>query len=780
MTEQTENELLRAALQYIGFGWKVFPIHTVREGGCSCGGKPCHRPAKHPIGAVVPNGLKDATGDPDQARAWWGRYPDANIGIVTGEASGFVVVDIDTAGDKIGDESLDNLESQNGPLPDTVEQITGSGGRHILLKHPGDTPISNSTSKLGQDIDIRGDGGYIIAPPSLHVSGRRYEWEGSSEPGEIDIAIMPAWLIALTRRRAASKQTPATPAHSEPLPPKEVARIREALRYLDVEDRDDWLLAGMALHSTGAANAYEVWEQWSSQSGKFDAADQARVWNSFTPGGLSLASLFAAAKKGGYVPPGQREQPPHPADSPDSFFSPEGTAKARNPAELSEGYEAPGADASGPPFEDSGGPAPSGHDWKVGFIRNKSDNSIKANPGNVELVFRHDPEWQGVLSYCLFSNRIFKLKEPPYMAGTAGEWDDSDTAQARVWMTRKYRFCGSDSDTVAAALVSAKHHGTHPVREYLEGLAWDGTERIAELFLDLGAAGEGEYLRLVSLFWFVGAVKRIFEPGCKNDYMLVFEGRQGQGKSSWARVLGGQWFSDAPIPLGEKDAYQNIQGVWIQELAELASLNKSDSYQAKQFITQAVDRYRPSYGRFASQFPRQSVLFGSTNDRVWLRDTTGGRRFWPVLIPDDVQVDVSGLEARRDQYWAEAMHLYRAGAPTFPDWETEQRLFVPEQEARMQGDTWEDRIIPWLEEGAGGEETPEGRPWIEVADVFEGPLSMVMAIIQKGHEMRVAAILQKAGWEKKRLRLQRSRETAPKQRRCYIGPMPTKKKKEPF
>lgn len=159
--------LVDYALEYANRGWPVIPLHTPVEGGCSCSKSDCNSIGKHPR---TKNGLKNATTDEKQIRAWWKRWPAANIGILTGAASGFIVLDVDHGGEK----TLDELQRQNGPFPKTMESITGGGGMHILFAHPGGK-IRNKV-RFAEGLDIRGDGGYIVAPPSLHKSGKRYEW----------------------------------------------------------------------------------------------------------------------------------------------------------------------------------------------------------------------------------------------------------------------------------------------------------------------------------------------------------------------------------------------------------------------------------------------------------------------------------------------------------------------------------------------------------------------------------------------------------------------------
>jgi hypothetical protein len=197
-----ENQMLEAALTYAGYGWPVIPVHSVRDGRCSCHkGVECDSKGKHPR---TENGIKDASTDEQQIREWWSRYPGANVGIATGKESGLVALDIDPPNG--GDKSLRELEEQHGELPETVESITGGDGRHFFFKYPKGKTIRNKVG-FRPGIDIRSDGGYIVAPPSIHACGGGYEWEVTGHPDEAELAEMPDWLVELIAEDAPNEKT---------------------------------------------------------------------------------------------------------------------------------------------------------------------------------------------------------------------------------------------------------------------------------------------------------------------------------------------------------------------------------------------------------------------------------------------------------------------------------------------------------------------------------------------------------------------------------------------
>ena len=234
---------LEATVTYVRRGWAVFPCHTPRDGRCSCMVTGCDRPGKHPR---TPHGFKDATVDEARITRYWGGLPDANVGIATGEASGIVVLDVD--GDA-GEESIADLQMKHGALPETIEAITGSG-RHIYFARPRFS-IRNSESKIGLGLDIRGDGGYVIAPPSMHACGSRYEWELSAHPDHIGLAEIPSWFIQLLNEPASTSVAAKEPVTEAGLPLGKAALYFIAMGAPEGSQRSRALAAARNLLSSG-------------------------------------------------------------------------------------------------------------------------------------------------------------------------------------------------------------------------------------------------------------------------------------------------------------------------------------------------------------------------------------------------------------------------------------------------------------------------------------------------------------------------------------------------
>jgi len=207
----------------------VLPLHSAKDGRCSCG-RACSSPGKHPR---TLRGGKAATTDTAQVERWWAGWPDANIGICTGANAGIAAIDVDPRHG--GDESLAALEQEFGSLPATVEALTGGGGRHLVFKHPGGAVGSRSNIRPG--VDLRGDGGYIVAPPSIHSSGAQYRWRAGHGPHEMAPAEMPAWLLALVTCET-PEDAGAPPGNELPMPER-AARALAAMRRLRVDDQKD-------------------------------------------------------------------------------------------------------------------------------------------------------------------------------------------------------------------------------------------------------------------------------------------------------------------------------------------------------------------------------------------------------------------------------------------------------------------------------------------------------------------------------------------------------------
>jgi predicted P-loop ATPase len=375
------------------------------------------------------------------------------------------------------------------------------------------------------------------------------------------------------------------------------------------------------------------------------------------------------------------------------------------------------------------------YEWRAELIFNDKGKP-RAILANAITALRSAPQWCGVLTWDEFGMQVVASREAPW--GPVRAWTDQEDRRSTEWLQRagimvKLTEAGQAVQTVA------QDHAFHPVREYLDGLEWDRIGRIDD-WLTLYAGAEAvDLTRAIAARWLISGVARIYNPGCKVDCCLILEGLQGIGKSSLLRLLGGEWYTDDVAELTSKDAPLGTRGKWILEFAELDSIAKAAPSKIKAFISRATDHFRLPYGRRAGDFPRECIFAGTVNHAAYLRDETGGRRFWPVVC-GRVNLDLLGRD--RDQLWAEAVVRYRRGEHWWLDTPELVTAAETEQSERYDDDPWEGPIRDWLA-NQFDTSTPE----------------LLRVVIQKDIEHwtqhdknRIAKILQRLKWERYRRR----------------------------
>lgn len=324
---------------------------------------------------------------------------------------------------------------------------------------------------------------------------------------------------------------------------------------------------------------------------------------------------------------------------------------------------------------------------------------------------------------------------------------DTDISSVRERISRALRPKGHKGRfdfhqrEIADALTSvAAESQFHPVQEYLNGLVWDGHPRIKlvqhlvlQLQLGPNAALNGILLRK----WFISAVARALNPGCKVDTVLILQGKQGVKKSTFFSILAGAWFSDSPVDVANKDGMMALGKSWIIEWPELESMSRArDQAAVKAFISSKCDTFRPPYGRTVIQVPRSSIFVGTTNEDDFLTDETGNRRYW-ILGGCDQVFEASMLEKWRDHLWAEAVAALKSG---------EQWWLTPEEEALLDArltdyertDPWDDEILPFVTR----------KNEVSTASVLGDCLKLGNESQNRAAQMRVAGCLKRNGFER--------------------------------
>jgi len=367
---------------------------------------------------------------------------------------------------------------------------------------------------------------------------------------------------------------------------------------------------------------------------------------------------------------------------------------------------------------------------------NNTEGRILPVLANAIAAFRHAPEWGGVLAFNEFAFGTVALKLAPWGIVPRGEWTDHEDRLAAEWLQRQGILVSVEVASHAVQ-TAARDRSFHPVKTYLEGLQWDGAERMDHWLTTYLGVTDSEYSRAVGSRWLISAVARIFQPGAKVDCCLILEGPQGICKSTALRTLAGVYFTDELADLGSKDAAMQTRGVWIIELSELDSLSHADVARIKAFISRTTDRFRPPYGMRLVESPRQCVFAGTVNHGSYLRDETGGRRSWPVSCG---RIDIESLARDRDQLWAEAKARFESGQVWWLESSDLVQLAADQQEERYEGDPWEEVIGPWL----------ESKQDTSISEVLEKCINKPQALWTQTDKIRAARCLQAQSWERYR------------------------------
>ncbi|MFN3992961.1 MAG: VapE domain-containing protein [Tabrizicola flagellatus] len=487
--------------------------------------------------------------------------------------------------------------------------------------------------------------------------------------------------------------------------PADRAEVRRALFLIDSGiDRKSWVDIGMALHSEfwGSREGFKLFHEWSAQSEKYKGEEDCwGRWRSFKPGKIGIGTLFEFAK--------------------------------------AYGWERQSVGFCESDFDDLPALPTETKQAKIGIITAKN-GEMKPTLHNAILVLRNVNRDQG---YSIRKNDMTGQDE-----WRAGPINDADLGLIRVAIEQAGMHNVGADLTAGAVRAVAELNRYHPVKDWLESLRHDGKPRLDSWLTRYLGVDASPYSRAVGRAFLVAMVARVMRPGCKHDHVLVLGGAQGIGKSTACRILGGDWSGDnmPSIRDGAREAGLYLRGHWLVELAELAPSRKAEAEDLKAFLTRATDEIRAPYARRADIVPRQCVFVGTTNETAFLRDASGGRRFWPVTC--GAKIETEALAADREQLFAEAVAAFRAGEAWHlpPDLERQAAI---EQEAAREEHPWEQpirRILDGLTEGDGFDRQPKDS--VTVAEV----LTLLRIPIEKQNgtnAKHVAGTLRMLGWKSK-------------------------------
>jgi predicted P-loop ATPase len=364
--------------------------------------------------------------------------------------------------------------------------------------------------------------------------------------------------------------------------------------------------------------------------------------------------------------------------------------------------------------------------------------------GNVAKIIRHAPPFAGRLRLNTMTQEV--------------EWNGAALLESRIGEIREAiedgpaqwgRFAPNKGDVVDAVRADAETRSYHPVQEFFAKLPpWDRTPRIEAVAVETMGAPNAPLILAMMRRWFVSAVARAMEPGCKVDTALVLLGEQGHRKSSFFAALAPKWFGDTEIKLGDKDGLQQIHHNWITEWAEIDRITSvRHAGEVKTFIARRRDCFRPPYGMNTRNYDRSCVIVGSTNNDGFLSDPTGGRRFW--VIPVTRKIDMTYVERVRDQLWAEALHVYRAGEQWWLT-DEEEGLHATDVEQYRVRDPWEEVVSRWIDESWPARSRETGRAHFTTWDVMSLALKLDPKDARKETEGRVGSVMRALGYDRTR------------------------------
>jgi predicted P-loop ATPase len=379
-------------------------------------------------------------------------------------------------------------------------------------------------------------------------------------------------------------------------------------------------------------------------------------------------------------------------------------------------------------------------DWKTKLLRTEH-GALKPLLANAITVLSNAKPFAKAIELDKFANRIMLRAAPPWEGCSAWSpraWSNSDDIRAAEWL-QHLGVAVNTNIASQAVTAAAEEKAYHPVIEFLDRCKWDQQPRLASWMTKYLGAKNDEYHSQVGRCSLIAAVARVRSPGSKVDTMPILEGAQGLGKSTLLRLLFEPWYSDEIADFGSKDAAMQLNGAWLIEISELDAMTRADAGRIKAFISRTTDRFRPPYGSRVIEQPRSCVFWGTTNSDGYLRDDTGGRRFWPVKVS---RVDIEGIRAIRDQLWAEAQHAYAAGEKWWFQSQEVQTAASDEQRARYEGDPWDAMIGKFV----------ATRTFVTIPEILTEVINLPPGQWEQREQTRVSRCLRSLGFERRQRR----------------------------
>jgi hypothetical protein len=370
------------------------------------------------------------------------------------------------------------------------------------------------------------------------------------------------------------------------------------------------------------------------------------------------------------------------------------------------------------------------------------------NAVNCFLVSPDKNPLYDTLSFCEFSGRVMVHKKLPWDSKNERcprQWTDGDSTATRHFVGSS-PLCGKidfQKELIGQAVYTvARRKITHPIRDYLNGLRWDGIKRLDKWLIDYCGAEDTAYTREVGKNTLIQAVARSYHPGCRADHVLILEGPQGIGKSSVVRILGGEHYADIVIDAHNRDTVDAMRGAWFIEFSEMEVTRRAEAQALKAFITRTTDRCRLAYMQFTFDYPRSCIFIGTINPDAmgeYLSDSTGNRRFWPIMCG---LIRMDTLRKDRDQLFAEAVARYKKGEAYHIEDKHVLKEAMAEQEKRQTTEPWTDMVMEYLETN----EMAQAHGLVVVKDVWLYGLRGSEAGFNKSQAHKIGNILRSLGF----------------------------------
>lgn len=741
-------------------GWVIIPIHRIvglNERGeevCSCEAttgkkwKNCvGKGGKHPW-CVWKDILTPQLGFDAFTNAFNQNPNGVNIGIRTGKPSGFFAIDIDVGPNKFGVENFGKWLGKNNLSYEQLNEVgaiakTGGGGFHFLFNYPDgvdNIPTQAPQKDMGPDVDLKGDGGYIIVAPSIHRSGNQYSWMKEGVASRDDLPVAPNVIVNTVKKQAKSAGTLTAATYT----PNKMQLVEYAEKCARKKGSDFTSTAGKNMVEALKGNAIAIGEGDDEGTGGHDSYRDI---------------MFCIARQ--WPRCDSSEVLEHFQDSVQMRFA----YKEDASTDMSNLVDAMETALSKVKDQAS--------TW-LGKVLTNESGRVVSNDANLLLYFRNHEAWKGVFAFDLRLNKPVYKRRPPIVRSSKEYDATSDKSDMALWMQTEGDFSGKvgKDDLMSAITASARDNEFDPLVEMLNELKgkWDGVPRLSNVLQRVAGVIDDDWTKLVFRKFMISCVARILVPGSKVDTMFILEGPQGYRKSTLLSALlpDKRYFSDGVSKVkSDVETLRLIHsGPLIFELGELSGLRKQEVDEIKAFLSTMEDLLRPLY-EAPRQIKRRCIFVGSTNLNDYLRDSTGGRRFWPVVVTRII--DIQTVINERAQLWAEALALYGDGSGIdgrgerwWLETTAEHELAMVEQDKRFDEDHWTPVVRTWLENRAvpipeGGATTQNEQmqevansklagDYVTVVQVLEHACKVDIQHGKSGEAKRVEGILRRDGW----------------------------------